>query len=261
MTNCPKCNKELSDGTKFCDGCGAQIFETIFCPNCGKQTSTEFASCQSCGASIAETPIDAEEPLAAVPTEKKKLPKKLILFGGSGVAVIAVLIIVISLLFSGVGNGKNNYALYLKDNEIFFTDLKKNSKAWQLTSDLFDTDYEGSTKELAEAGYGLSCYTYMSEDGKYIFFPDKTDDATFNLYYKEVAKPDSEAIKIDSNIQFYTVNTSATLVTYLKGDENNLYQFTIGKDSKEKLQAMFQTLKYLMMAKRLVILIPKIASI
>lgn len=29
MITCPKCNKELSDDTKFCDGCGAQIFETF----------------------------------------------------------------------------------------------------------------------------------------------------------------------------------------------------------------------------------------
>ena len=44
MLTCTKCNKELSDGAKFCDGCGARIFETVFCPNCGKQTSTEFFS-------------------------------------------------------------------------------------------------------------------------------------------------------------------------------------------------------------------------
>lgn len=95
MIKCPKCNKELSNDTKFCDGCGAQIFETIFCPNCGKQTSTEFAFCQSCGVSITEAP--AEEKPVAAPVEKKKFPKKAIMFGGIGVAVVAVLILVISL--------------------------------------------------------------------------------------------------------------------------------------------------------------------
>lgn len=123
MITCPKCNKELSDDTKFCDGCGAQIFETIFCPNCGKQTSTEFAFCQSCGASITEAP--AEEKPAAAPAEKKKLPKKAILFGGIGVAVVAVLILVISLIAGGGGKAKNDFTLYLKDSEIFFSDLKK----------------------------------------------------------------------------------------------------------------------------------------
>lgn len=234
MITCPKCNKELSDGTKFCDGCGAQIFETIFCPNCGKQTSTEFAFCQSCGASITETP--AEEQPAAAPAEKKKLPKKAIMFGGIGVAVVAVLILVISLFSGGGGKGENNYALYLKDSEIFFTDLKKDSEAWQLTSRLVDTD-DVDDEDLADAGYQLGLYTYMSEDGKYIFFPDKIgdDDDGFNLYYREVAKPDAEAVKIDSDVQSYTVNDSATLVTYLKGEEGNLYQYKIGEDSKDKI--------------------------
>lgn len=234
MITCPKCNKELSDDTKFCDGCGAQIFETIFCPNCGKQTSTEFAFCQSCGASITETP--AEEQPAAAPTEKKKLPKKAIMFGGIGVAVIAVLILVISLFSGSGGKAENNYALYLKDSEIFFTDLKKDSEAWQLTSRLVDTD-EVNDEDLADAGYQLGLYTYMSEDGKYIFFPDKVGDDNdgFNLYYKEVAKPDMEAIKVDSDIRSYTVNASATLITYLKGEEGNLYQYKIGEDSKDKI--------------------------
>ena len=235
MITCPKCNKELSDGTKFCDGCGAQIFETIFCPNCGKQTSTEFAFCQSCGTSITEAPIE-EQPAAVAPTEKKKLPKKAIMFGGIGVAVIAVLILVIYLFSGSGGKAENNYALYLKDSEIFFTDLKKDSEAWQLTSRLVDTD-EVDDEDLADAGYQLGLYTYMSEDGKYIFFPDKVgdDDGGFNLYYKEVAKPDMEAIKVDSDIRSYTVNASATLITYLKGEEGNLYQYKIGEDSKDKI--------------------------
>lgn len=233
MITCPKCNKELSDDTKFCDGCGAQIFETIFCPNCGKQTSTEFAFCQSCGASITETPT--EEQPAAAPTKKKKLPKKAIIFGGIGVAVVAVLILVI-FLFSGGGKAKNVFTLYLKDSEIFFYDLKKDSEAWQLTTRLVDS--EGvDDEDLADAGYQLGFYTYMSEDGKYIFFPDKVDykDDGANLYYKEVAKPDMEAIKVDSDILYYTVNTSATLITYLKGEEGNLYQYKIGEDSRDKI--------------------------
>lgn len=230
MITCPKCNKELSDGTKFCDGCGAQIFETIFCPNCGKQTSTEFAFCQSCGASITETP--AEEQPAAVPTEKKKLPKKAIMFGGIGVAVVAVLILVISL-FSGGGKAKNDFTLYLKDSEIFFSDMKKDSEAWQLTSRLVDSE-DVDDDVLAYAASTLGSYICTSEDGKYIFFPDKIADDV-NLYYRELGNPEAEAVKIDSDIQSYTVNTSATIVTYLKGEEGNLYQYKLAEDSKDKV--------------------------
>lgn len=207
MITCPKCNKELSDGTKFCDGCGA---------------------------SVTETPV--EEQPTAVPAVKKKLPKKAILFGGIGVAVVAILILVISLFPGGGGKGENNYALYLKDSEIFFTDLKKDSEAWQLTSRLIDYD-DIDNEDLADGNYRLSLCTYMSEDGKYIFFPDKLEYSAngFNLYYKEVGKPDAEAIKIDSDILVYAVNTSATLVTYLKDGERNLYQYKIDEDSKDKI--------------------------
>ena len=234
MITCPKCNKELENGTQFCDSCGTQIFETIFCPNCGKQTSTEFAFCQSCGASITEAPV--EEKSAAAPAEKKKLPKKAIMFGGIGVAVVAVLILVISLIAGGGGKAKNDFALYLKDSEIFLSDLKKDSEAWQLTSRLVDTE-EVDEEDLADSSYSLGLYTYVSEDGKYILFPDKIsdDDEGFNLYYREIDNPEVEAIKIDSGVQSYTVNDATTLVTYLKGEEGGLYQYKIGEDSKDKI--------------------------
>lgn len=213
MITCPKCSKELSDGAKFCDNCGNQLFETGFCPNCGKQVSAEFTFCQSCGASLTEK--NAEEQPATAPKEKKKFPKKAILFGGIGVAVVAVLIAAISLFSDGVKISESSHALYLKDKEIYFTDLKKGSEAWQLTSRLVDDD-DIDNKDLA---YGIGLFAYMSEDGKYIFFPDKVGDNNYNcsLYYKEAAKPDAEAIKIDSDVTTYIVNTSATLVTYLKG--------------------------------------------
>lgn len=232
MITCPKCNKELSDGTKFCDGCGAQIFETIFCPNCGKQTSTEFAFCQSCGASITDAPAGKKP--AAAPAEKKKLPKKAIMFGGIGVAVVAVLILAISLF--GGGKAKNDFTLYLKDSEIFFSDLKKDSEAWQLTSRLIGTE-DVDDDFLAYAANTLGSYICTSEDGKYIFFPDKIgdDDDGVNLYYRELGNPEAEAVKIDSDILSYTVNTSATIVTYVKGEEGNLYQYKLAEDSKEKV--------------------------
>ena len=254
MITCPKCNKELNDGTKFCDGCGAQISETVFCPNCGKQTSTEFAFCQSCGAPItgrpapaptapAGRPAPAAKPTvasigksAAALTKKLPIPKNVLMFGGIGIAAIVLLVIVIAL-FSG-GKKENNFALYVKDSEIYFTDLKKNSEAQQLTSN-FDPDDEYDNIGFASNTYELGLSVYMSEDGKYLFFPDKYDEADygFTLYFKEVSDLDEDGIKIDSDIVSYTVNEDATLVTYVKddGDEDNLYQYNIKKDSKEKM--------------------------
>ncbi len=218
MITCPKCKRELKDGTKFCINCGAKIFETIFCYNCGRQISTEFDFCPNCGAPVTAKPANGGPNVrpAAVFKKKRKLPKK--------TAAI--------LIFSGGNKAQNDYAFYVKDNEIFFTDLKEGSEPWQVTSELGDGDF-----------YQLGLWTYVSEDGKYIFFPDKTDDENyrtyyFDLYYKEAAKPEVQAVLIDSDIGCYTVNASSTLITYLKsqgGGGGILYQYKIGKGSTDRI--------------------------
>lgn len=241
MITCPKCNKVLSDGAKFCSACGAPVFETIYCPNCGKQTSTEFAFCQSCGASLTETP--AEEPPVAAPAKKKKRLPKAVVFGGIGVAAIALLVFVISLLSSGSGGkAESDYVFYVKDKEIYAADLRKDSEAWQLTTHLVDSNGV-ENEDIADSPRRLSWATYVSEDGRYIFFPDKMEyDVNvygYDLYYKEVAKPDAEAVKIDSEVDYYVVNPSATIVTYSNNDgsgiRSDLYQYKISDDSKVKI--------------------------
>ena len=265
MIMCPKCNKELSDGSKFCDGCGTAIPEMIFCPNCGKQTSADSAFCQNCGAAIngapaqapaaaapaeaapvqapvAPAPVEApaavfaEPPVVAMPAEKKKIPTKALIYGGIGVAVVVLLIVIISLVAGGKKSSGSNYALYMKDKEIYFTNFKKEG-AWQLTSRFVNS---GSTdnEDLADSANGIGSFTYVSENGKYIFFPDKIDTYSdgISLYYKELSKPGSEAVKIDSDITSYTVNKASNLVTYLKGYRSgDLYQYKIGGDSKDKI--------------------------
>ena len=126
---CPYCKKEIEDDSLFCSFCGSKIEITterdkIFSekhPNYDEQTSTEFASTLRCGASKAEK--SEEEPVTVLdtpktPKTKKQLPHKAVMFGAIGIAVIAVLIIALSL-FSDVGKSNDNVVLYVKDQEIF----------------------------------------------------------------------------------------------------------------------------------------------
>ena len=247
---CPYCKKEIEDDSLFCSFCGSRIEVTtekdkLFSekhPNYDEQKSTEFASTLRCGASKAEK--SEEEPVTVLdtpetPKTKKQLPHKAVMFGAIGIAVIAVLIIAISL-FSDVGKSNDNVVLYIKEQEIFVSDLKKGSKAWQLTSRLIGEESPISSRyeDVEYASDVLSVSTCVSEDGKYIFFPDKIGDADCDgskLYYREVDKPEGEAIKIDSEVRDYTFNTAATLVSYLKGEEENLYQYKIDEGSKCKI--------------------------
>ena len=84
------------------------------------------------------------------------------MFGGIGVAFVAVLIFVISLFYGG-GKAINDFTLYLKDSEIFFFDLKKDSEAWQLTSGLVDTE-DFDNEVLAVSAYVLGNYTCLNEN-------------------------------------------------------------------------------------------------
>jgi len=129
-----------------------------------------------------------------------------------------------------------NYGLYIKDSEFFFSDLK--SEARQLSTRLIDDD-DIKDEDLAFLGNGLSLYTYVSGDGSMIFFPDKysSSDDGFNLYYRKTKDTEAEPTKVDSDVTIYTVNSDATLVTYVKGtgEDRNLYQYAIKDDNKEKI--------------------------
>lgn len=243
MITCPKCNKELSDGTNFCDSCGAQIPKTVFCSACGESTNPEFAFCQKCGAPLnknvaTETPVQ-ETPEQEIPAkEKAKFPKKTVTFAATAVAAVLVLVLLFSLIFGG--NSQKGYAFYVKDGDMFVAEAKKKGDPWQLTERL-SKDVEAD--ELASSGYQLGRFTTVTEDGKYVFFPDKIgdDDSGFNLYYKEVNKPKSEAIKVDSDVRSYRISSSAKLITYVKGSDKKLYQCKIGKDSAEKIASDVDT--------------------
>lgn len=231
MMYCPNCNKELEDGALFCDGCGAQItveeaapeVETVFCPQCGEQTDASAPYCQNCGA-----PVGEEAPAPA----KKALPKKALLFGGIAVAVIALVVILIAA-FSG---GRNNkYVAYTKDGELFFSNFSKDSV--EVTSKLLDSEYL-SKSDLADASE-FSHLVQMSADGKTMFFPDKIDGkGGYTIYYRNVTKADSEAVKVSGDVDYYSINEDGSKIFYSK--DGTLYMGSV--DEPEKVASDFDAI-------------------
>ncbi len=251
MALCPNCNTEALDGDQFCHHCGAKIpevsaippapadeptaavtKETVFCPQCGKEITTEFAFCQHCGASTAMIPgVAVPAPIPEIPRVGKK-PKPVLLLGGIGAAVLVALAVVLFLIFGG--KPKNNYAVYLKDDEIYFSKLKGISRPWQITDNL------NETPSSASYFYGRTNYNFVvtSKDGKYIFYPnefrqDSYVTHSFQLCYKKTGSAGAAEITIDSDVSSYKVNDSATIVTYIK--DNSLYQYSMRKKDSDKI--------------------------
>ena len=129
-----------------------------------------------------------------------------------------------------------NYSLYIKDSELFFTNLE--SDPWQLSTRLVD-DESIEDEDLAVQGYTIAYYTTVSADGSLVFFPDKiaNNDDGVNLYYRKTNAPESDSTKIDSDVTGYTLDTAASIVTYVKGtgEDRNLYQYSVKEDMKEKI--------------------------
>lgn len=261
MIVCSKCGKLLEDGTRFCDNCGTKIEPVCVCPACSKPVNPQFAFCQNCGAPIATqtapAPVVAPVPVAApapeeapapeaapapvaapAPAEEKKsfldklpfkLTKKLMIIGAAALSLVLVLAIVLGVVLSG---GGNNYTLYIKDGELFYTDIS-DIEPWQVTENLAGVSGMGDSS-LKSMASSLGMYTYLSKDGKTIFFVDKISDTSggVTVYYRAVRKPEQEPVKIDSEIYKYTINEDGDLVTYIKGEERNLYQHDLTEKNK-----------------------------
>lgn len=243
MIQCPQCKKELPDGTAFCDECGTKIEPAFFCPNCGTQASKSAAFCGNCGFSFQTMtqpqpqPQPQPEPQPEFqpqpqPSKAKTaktavtgffsglmekisvIPKKFLALGGGAVALLLVAVILLSIFLTG---GPNNYALYIKDGELYYADVD-NFEPFEVTDNLYDTDYA-----LAK----------LSSDGKTLFYLDETYNTSGSvLYYRSVNDPDEEPIKVDSNVDFFVINNSGDIVTYFKKDTHTLYQHDLNERTK-----------------------------
>ncbi|NLI70090.1 MAG: hypothetical protein GX364_04415 [Firmicutes bacterium] len=198
-----------------------------------------------------ESPAGSESPARsesqAIPgspagSGKKTLSRWLLWGGIALVALSAVAYILISIMGDGlitsVSSGKkekitSNYALYIKDDEIYYTEVP-GIEPRQITTNFFPDNLS----EYLGNDYILGNYCTVSRDGKKLFFPDKNDglpDYGLPLYYCYLDKPDQDTVKIDSEVYFYTINDAGDIVTYLKSEEGVLYQYHLKENKNRKI--------------------------
>ena len=214
---CPNCRKELPEGTKFCGGCGTPIAVSQ-APAAPAQPvpTSDFAEPVS--------PMSYEAPVAAPvkPAEKgadvkailnnikntvvdtvKKIPSKYLKIGAAAVAVV-LLIVLVSSLFGG--EKAPNFALYMKDEEVYFTNL--NGKAGKLVTDEEMENYR------------------ITMDGKKLFYIDGEGD----LYYSKTSNF-KKPVELDSKVSQFWVSENGKTVVY-KTSSGALYTHNLKKEEK-----------------------------
>lgn len=228
------------------------------CPNCGSENMGDALFCVECGALMSETkPQPVTPPPAAQPSmttpppameqqgkpKKEKAPKqpkqqgeaakngKLPIIIGAAVAVVVVIIgaifVMSGLSSKSAGDGR---LVYLKDDEFYMA--KRSSFQPELITDSFfeDDDNADSVRGMWDVDDDEDLFQY-TEDGKYLFYPQDSDDyGVFDLYYKKAGSKE-EGTKLESGISSYHV-CSADKILYVKSDK--LYLASL-KGEKEKL--------------------------
>lgn len=243
---CPNCGTQVNASSAVCPNCSSSLYNAVFCPNCGSPSNPDAAFCKSCGSPLvtdAKPEGNSPEQKSAEKKKKKagqkqkepgqKKTKKGLIFAGIGVIAVAALVCIFVFFGGSTGGTSKNYAMYVKDKELYYTDFS-NKDPWQITSRLVKDDAYDNY-ELSSGAYILGSACRLSKDGSLLFFPDRISgsDSGYSLYCRKVNRPKEEAVKIDSDVVSYSVSDDASAVTYQKND--TLYQYDRKKEDKQKV--------------------------
>ena len=136
------------------------------------------------------------------------------------------------------------YALYYKDNQIYFKDLGSKKAPIKLTKNVFDNyfsylgEYYGGSnfEDQVETITGYSGMFYMSKKGGFVVYGDNYDGSLYSgdLYSMKINKKEPERVKIDSGVVRYYVSDDEKTIIYLK-DNDNLYRYSLKNGQKERI--------------------------
>ena len=198
MRKCPNCKNKVSKGMNFCDQCGTVL-----------QKNKRIVTGKLCAFVVC-------------------------------IAVIAVSMTALIYFNMEISESPEG-VMYVKDHEIFYNNLKKNHSV-QLTSKfVYDMDVS-DTEDMTEREYSdeltdaIEYGSLLSQDGKIVFYPGKVDEESdvMSLYCRKVGTSDEKTVKIGSDILGYQINQDATVVVFVKENEQ-LYRYDVNSDKTEKI--------------------------
>ncbi len=261
-TTCPNCGKTLPSGARFCQSCGAPI--TAQAEPAAAQTEPAAVQAEPAAAQAEPIAAWAEAPTArtrdaaasakntiaakvkaagsrssAEGTPKRKKPTAKII-GISAVAVVLVVAIILGITLIP-GKHASNTAIYLKDGNLcVLPNVKKNTDL--LTMQMFsDPDYlEGEISDLWDyqdfsESYSKTGGTLSKDGSKYFYISITESNDEIRLCYIDLKAKNATPVRISGGVVLaYSVNESATLVTFMRAD-NNLYQYDMQSGKAEKI--------------------------
>lgn len=232
---CPNCGTALNDNASFCTECGTKLTAAV-----PQAVLNDAPGTSAVAASGPETSKVQDTTAPTKVTTPKKQQRKATLKPVKKSAVLAVCLVVLVVIgvlvftmiraFSGSFSKNKGYALYVKDEEIWYTDFS--SEPWQVTSQLFAGDMD---LEHVSADVILNLCT-VTKDGSAVYFPDRIKDDldTMTLYMRSLSKKQKEAVKVAGNVVEYEVAEDNSSVLY-RNDQDDLYRYNVKKESSERL--------------------------
>ena len=203
MTNCPNCGTANADTNKFCAVCGTPLNSDI----------------QENPYSLYANPIPLTEG-----SQKKRSPFKIILAIVLTVVLLAGAVIA-AFQFLPFLKKKPNYALYFKEDELYYTGLGR----------INPIEIAGDTTEDLD---DILSVPRLTDDGKYIVFIDDVENDSGagrgTLYLLEAKDPDAEPVKIKSDVDGFLIVPGDKYILY--GANGALYQYNIKDGENDKIK-------------------------
>ena len=241
---CSKCNASLGNGARFCTVCGTEVqsapekdIDTFHCVKCGAKLSSESSFCSQCGEPLSGAGTETAEAGNNVAQKKneKRLPRFRWKYVCTAIAVLLVVVISVSIIGNIGGSKLANNMIYVKDGELQYAYLSK-MKTFELTDRLNNQSYDWASSDYMF----LYRFLLMSEDGRYVFYPDKVEYPSATYYWRDLRANHEkvDAVKIDSNIYLYSnpvLTKDGNRLFYIKGEDNRLYIYNRKSGEKTKL--------------------------
>lgn len=166
--NCCNCNKEIPDGSEFCNFCGSKQEEKLFCNNCGRELPIDSEFCQYCRTPVNKPDHIKEFSKKSPIIQNKRSNNKLI-----PVLIIAAVVIVLSIVavifFTGGENKSSSSSEEAsskteeetKTESFESMDIEGKMSASQYIS---LSDFKDNENYLALTGQNLHFSGYVIED-------------------------------------------------------------------------------------------------